>query len=284
MNKLVLITTRRPPDWESWNSLKGGKKPDKARIMMTQAQAMAILEDIAAASNAEDACDLLQSRLSSRKHLSFWLGQIGHRQDVRLGKGREFPEYIKAVVESIRNRERDHEVFSQRKEKKEMAKKDQKPVVVNRKKSRPSSYEHVELLQETRVPMQAESTHSGGNRETDLALNGPEEVETPQTTETSPGDTSSAERPTMSRLQENALKSLLTYADCVVQEDETGIFDVLARNFEDKGLLNFWLWKVGYGHLSKFGRTKDLVDFIRIISREIHRDMKKTIGKPVARW
>jgi len=58
----------------------------------------------------------------------------------------------------------------------------------------------------------------------------------------------------------------------------------LARNFADKPMLNFWLWKVGYAHLSKHGKNKDLVDFIRVLSREIHRDMKETVGKPIPRW
>ena len=88
----------------------------------------------------------------------------------------------------------------------------------------------------------------------------------------------------MSRVQEYALKSLLTYADCAIQKNESGIFDVLARNFEDKPLLNFWLWKVGYAGLSKHARNKDLLDSIRIISREIYRDMRQNVGKPVARW
>ena len=285
MNKLFLITTKKPPDWESWNSLKGGKKLDEARIIMNQAEALSLFRGVIKAESLEDASDLLQSRLPSREHLSYWLGQIGHRQDVRLGKVREFSEYIKAVVGSIRNRERDPEILSERKETKEMAKKDPRPVVVVRKgKSRQASYEPVEPAQEISVPVQEGSTHPADNRETDLALNGPEEAQKPQAKETSPGDTSSAERPTISRLQKNALKSLLTYADCAVQKNESGIFDVLARNFEDKPLLNFWLWKVGYSHLSKFGRNRDLVDFIRVISREIHRDMKKTVGKPVARW
>ncbi len=84
MNKLFLITTKKPPDWESWNSLKGGKKRDEARITMTQAEALAILEDIVAAGNAEDARAVLVSNMSSRRYLTYWLGQIGHRQDVRL--------------------------------------------------------------------------------------------------------------------------------------------------------------------------------------------------------
>ena len=88
----------------------------------------------------------------------------------------------------------------------------------------------------------------------------------------------------MSRGQEYALKNLLTYADCAVQQTEMGVFDVLARNFSDKPLLNFWLWKVGYAHLATLIRNKDLLDSIRILAREIYRDMKQNIGKPVARW
>ncbi len=43
MSKVVLITTKKPPDWESWNQLKSRKSNDKARITMTQTEAVAVL-------------------------------------------------------------------------------------------------------------------------------------------------------------------------------------------------------------------------------------------------
>ncbi len=277
MSKVVLISTRRAPDWEAWSDLKSRKKTERIRITLTQSDALSIFQGVINAGSSEDARNLLQSRLSSRKHLSFWLGQVGHRQDVRLGKGRQFPEYIKTVVESIRNLERDYELFSERKEKKEMAKKDQKPVVVIRKgKSSHKADEPSETMEE--MGGQAVSNNESGLAPTVLHENlQPEEAM--KSTDAPP-----KEAPAMSRLQDNFLKSLLVFADCVVQTNASGVFDTLARNFADKPMLNYWLFRVGYGHLSDYTRNKDIVDAIRKVAYELHRDMKKNIGKAVARW
>ncbi len=140
-----------------------------------------------------------------------------------------------------------------------MKKKDERPVVVIRRgKSSDEANEATETVKETAV-----QTAEG---------------------EMSLADAPPKEKPAMSRLQDNFLKSLHVFADCVVQPNASGVFDTLARNFADKPMLNYWLFKVGYGHLSKYIRNKDIVDSIRKVAYELHRDMKKTVGKPIARW
>ena len=86
----------------------------------------------------------------------------------------------------------------------------------------------------------------------------------------------------VSAVQKYSLLSIYTFADCVLQKDETGLFDVLARNF-DKGNLSYFLNKVGYGHLSVHGKGHDDVDYIRKVAHELFKAMKD-FGKPVARW
>ena len=89
--------------------------------------------------------------------------------------------------------------------------------------------------------------------------------------------------PAMSLAQKYNIASILTFADCAVQKSPDGIFDVLARNFIDNGMLSFWLNKVNYGPLTAYSKGHDLVDYIRKVSHELFKAMKD-IGKPVARW
>jgi hypothetical protein len=88
----------------------------------------------------------------------------------------------------------------------------------------------------------------------------------------------------VSRNQQYAIRNLIVFADCAVQKDESGVFDTLARNFDSNGFLSYFLSKSGYGHLTPYGKGRDLIDYIRKVAHEIHRDMKKSIGKPIPRW
>ena len=140
-----------------------------------------------------------------------------------------------------------------------MKKKNERPVVVIRKGKSPDKVNNTtETVKETAV----------------------------QTTEgeRTPAAARPEEKPIMSRLQDNFLRNLLVFADCAVQQEVSGVFDVLARNFADKPMLNYWLFRVGYSHLSTYTRHKDIVDAIRKVAHELHRDMKKNIGKAAARW
>ena len=53
--------------------------------------------------------------------------------------------------------------------------------------------------------------------------------------------------PQMGRIQRYWIGTMLIFADCSVQKSPEGIFDVLARNFEDTGALSWWLWRIGHG-------------------------------------
>lgn len=88
----------------------------------------------------------------------------------------------------------------------------------------------------------------------------------------------------VSRNQQYVLRNMLVLCDCCVQASPDGIFDVLARNFSDTGALMWWLRKVGKFHVAELVKGKDLVDAIRKAAHELYRDLKKEIGRPVARW
>jgi|SRR5208283_5489250 len=88
---------------------------------------------------------------------------------------------------------------------------------------------------------------------------------------------------TMSRPQFNNWVTAYILADCAIQRDSDGIYDVLARNFADSGVLSWWLHRIGHGDMTKLGRRKDLFDYIRLVSNALHRQLKHDLGRPVAR-
>ncbi len=116
--KLILLATKKPPSWDQWNERKYAEKTINPRIAMTQTEALSIFQGVIEAEFPEDACNLLVSRTPSRKHLSYWLGQIGRRQDIRLGNGRNFGRYAAAVVGRLRSREQDNMTLSESEEEK----------------------------------------------------------------------------------------------------------------------------------------------------------------------
>ena len=87
----------------------------------------------------------------------------------------------------------------------------------------------------------------------------------------------------MSRIQQYWISIMLVFADCAVQNNPDGVFDVLARNFDSPGTLSWWLHRIGHGDIAKYTKGKDIVDAIRKVAYELYRDLRE-IGKPVARW
>jgi len=86
------------------------------------------------------------------------------------------------------------------------------------------------------------------------------------------------------RSQEYYIRSMLVLADCCVQGSPDRVFDVLARNFDSTGAMEWWLHRIGLGHKARFVKGKDLVDAVRKLSFELFKDLRKEIGRPVARW
>lgn len=89
--------------------------------------------------------------------------------------------------------------------------------------------------------------------------------------------------PSMSRPQFNAWATAYILADCAIQRDASGVYDVLARNFVDSGMLSWWLHRIGHGDLISLGRRKDIFDYLRLVSNALHRQLKHDLGRPVAR-
>ena len=87
----------------------------------------------------------------------------------------------------------------------------------------------------------------------------------------------------MSKVQTYSILSMMVFADCAVQKDPYGIFDVLARNFVDNGFLSWWLNRIGHGDKTKYAKGRDIVDYIRKIAHELYRELKE-VGKPIARF
>jgi hypothetical protein len=89
---------------------------------------------------------------------------------------------------------------------------------------------------------------------------------------------------TANRNAQYVVRGAIILADCSVQQDQEGVFDVIARNFANVGVLAWWLGRMGKGHLVKFAKGKDMVDAVRKIAGELHRELKGEIGRPKARW
>jgi len=87
-----------------------------------------------------------------------------------------------------------------------------------------------------------------------------------------------------SRNQQYVIRSVVILCDCSVQRNADGVFDVLARNFGNTGILTWWLGRVGKAHLVDQVKGKDLVDAIRKVAHSLHRELSGVIGRPMARW
>ena len=119
-----------------------------------------------------------------------------------------------------------------------------------------------------------------------IASESPDPVTIPETQKEEPVAILPEPQPVlqMSRIQHLWIATMLIFADCSVQKSPEGIFDVLARNFEDTGALSWWMWRIGYGDKTKLLKGKDIVDVIRKVAHLLYRDLKKGIGRPVARF
>ncbi len=95
--------------------------------------------------------------------------------------------------------------------------------------------------------------------------------------------TNAPDQPMTSRMHDYWIRTMLVFADAAVAKDPDGVFDVLARNFDSAGNLSWWLHRVGHGDKAQYAKGRDLVEYIRKVAHELHRDLKE-IGKPVARW
>lgn len=282
-SKLVLMKTKKPPTWKEWNEMKSQEKQSiKERITMTQADARATLDGVIGAETQEQACLILKSFAPTRQHLTFWLGQIGRRKDAGLGKNLDLKRYLNSVVENLRSREQQVVIVSRDRDgnsKKRIV----KPVSVMDRDGQGPGSDNTAKKQEEIMDSMGEQTTVGTENDNQLE---PEVVSAIATAGADRGEDSTPvpSTPQISRLQDYAIKNLLVFADCAVQTDWWGVFDVLARNFDNSGFLSYWLNKVGYGHLTPYSKGKDLVDYIRKVAHEIHRDIKASIGKPIARW
>ncbi len=131
MGKVVLITTKEEPTWETWSELRARNNRYKEQFTMTQREARAILEEVVAAGTVEDAHTVVMSRLQNRKAFTYWIGQIGRKALAKLGKGKTFPSYVTAVMKNLRDSRQDEEALLGKKEEKNMEKRDQSTGIVS---------------------------------------------------------------------------------------------------------------------------------------------------------
>ncbi|MGB6065719.1 MAG: hypothetical protein WBG50_13000 [Desulfomonilaceae bacterium] len=132
--------------------------------------------------------------------------------------------------------------------------------------------------------------HPGGENDVETTLENPAtEASTPTINSSMPSESNEAAArpgtvlPPMSRPQFNTWATAYILADCAIQRDASGVYDVLARNFADSGMLSWWLQRIGHADMTKLGRRKDLFDYLRLVSNALHRELKRDLDRPVAR-
>jgi hypothetical protein len=281
-SKLILMSTKKPPNWQEWNELKSEKQVIKEAITMIQAEARSILDSVMGAESTEQACEILKKKLPDRKHLTYWLGQIGRRADARLGKNLDYRRYINAVAEHLRSQDQQVVIVTRDRDKKPKRKIVKQAKAADRDSPK-SKTDHSANQQEEPVDDKTQLDEGG-------LENGSQSEQTTSFSEKNSEDNQAQEpemnpsTPHLSRVQDYALRNLLVFADCCVQTCPEGIFDVLARNFDSVGALGWWLQRVGKGELIPRTKGKDLIDALRIVAHNLCRELKAEIGKPVARW
>ncbi len=132
--------------------------------------------------------------------------------------------------------------------------------------------------------------HPGGENDIETTPENPAtDASTPTINSSMPSESNEAAArpgtvpPPMSRPQFNTWVTAYILADCAVQHDSGGVYDVLARNFADSGALSWFLHRIGHVDMTKLGRRKDLFDYLRLVSNALHRELKRDLGRPVAR-
>jgi hypothetical protein len=234
---------------------------------MTQEQAWRIFNLVATFQSPEETYENLILELPTRRHLTYWLGQIGHKFDVKLGRGRDFEDFLKIVANRLWIRSQElNSVIDDTQKGLEMKKID------------------VEESQTTEL--------SDVGKVVDRPLNEDvfEEASQCQTSDLETADVASPDNqqvnssPAIGRIQGYWLATMKIFADCAVQTNAQGVFDVLGRNFETSGALSWWLWRIGHAEKCKFTKRRDIVDAIRKVSAELHKDLSRDVGRRVSRW
>lgn len=232
------------------------------KIKMTQSEAWAIYNSLSNLGDHEQAYNKLRAELPTRNHLTHWLGQIGHRLEVKSGKGKDREQFLREIVEKLWKRSRelrpeiDQELKGQVMEKTE--------------------FENGNLQVPDEESLIEESRFTGDLEEQRTMVSENDPVD-PQT----PGEENVQE---IGKIQGYWIAIMKIYADCAVQRSEEGVFHVLGRNFESSGDLSWWLWKIGHADKCKYTKYRDIVDAIRKVAALLHKDLRKDVGLPVDRW
>jgi hypothetical protein len=210
-SKLILMSAKKAPNWHEWNEMKSRRQAIKESITMIQAEARSILDAVMGAESMEEACEILKTHLPDRKHLTYWLGQIGRRADARLGKNLDYRRYINAVVEHLRSQGQEVVVVTGDRDKKPKKKIVKTPNSTSRDAQKPKTDQSVNEQEEPMNHNDQSNTvgvENGSQSEQSTSFSeGNSEENQGQESETNPST------PQLSRVQDYALRNLLVFAD-----------------------------------------------------------------------
>ncbi|MFC1835435.1 hypothetical protein ACFL2Q_11985 [Thermodesulfobacteriota bacterium] len=66
----------------------------------------------------------------------------------------------------------------------------------------------------------------------------------------------------------------LLYSDVLRSSDSAEVFDILARNFEKRSDLGYWLYRAGFREFIALGKGKDLVSYFRAAGNRLFHDTR----------
>ncbi len=261
MKKLIRIEKGTSANSKESSKAQSASTGNKPRITMSQSHAWEILAKLATTKDSESAYDQLLQELPTRSHLTYWLGQIGHRSDVKLGRDQQFEDFLKVMAAKLRVRSQELQcAIDQEQKGEEMETMD-------------NENHQAEEIQVTKDITEENLTEDLFNESSPTVS---------QDASQSKGE-DQVEVQDISRNQSYWISTMKIFADCAVQENQQGVFDVLARNFDTSGHLSWWLWRIGHADKCKYTKRKDIVDAIRKVSSELYRDLRQDIGRRICR-
>ncbi|MFC1836710.1 hypothetical protein ACFL2Q_18625 [Thermodesulfobacteriota bacterium] len=67
----------------------------------------------------------------------------------------------------------------------------------------------------------------------------------------------------------------LLYGDVIRAANGDQVSDILARSFETRGDLGYWLYRAGHRYKIKLGKGRDFVQYFRSVAHSLFDDTRK---------
>jgi hypothetical protein len=247
----------------TWSNWKPSEKESSEHITMTQKDVWKIFNVVRSAKTVEKAIDGLCAHIDNRRHLSYWLGQIGHQGMVKLGRSKSDKHYIKEVAMALWNRKPQEDDMS---EGKDLETTTGDPADVAQPiidEGNPIHVDDTEQEEEAETQAEAEQTEEST-----------EESEIPQDTTTPDTD---GKKKHKREPRTHMMHVWLLFADVVRAPNAEAVESLFTEKFKNKMDVGFWLIKTDYRHNMELGKRRKLPEYLSELAKEmfkVTRDIK----------